>query len=140
MEGEDDLILMGMVKDVTGRFTERYMAGMLGVIQGINIDGDGRRMGPDQRSSHRSDGGLLQARRRQLALLLNASFYRLVGWIVLNLAADVVRLPGRLVPTALHPRYRGLPSRLRAMRAAPSSACVSCAGRTWGSTSGSSWN
>ena len=55
-------------------------------------------------------------------LLLNASFYRLVGWIVLNLAADVVRLPGRLVPTALHPRYRGLPRACAPMRAAPSGA------------------
>ena len=118
VEGEDDLILMGMVKDVTGRFTERYMAGMLGVIQSINIDGDGRRMGPDQAilrigpmEALRYPGRVAKATAR---LLLNASFYRLVGWIVLNLAADVVRLPGRLVPTALHPRYRGLPSRLRA--------------------------
>ena len=48
VEGEDDLILMGMVKDVTGRFTERYMAGMLGVIQSINVGPDGRPLGPDQ--------------------------------------------------------------------------------------------
>ncbi|MEM8713179.1 MAG: acyl-CoA dehydrogenase family protein, partial [Planctomycetota bacterium] len=43
VEGEDDLILMGMVKDVTGSFTEKYMAGMLGVIQSINADAEGNR-------------------------------------------------------------------------------------------------
>ena len=32
VEGGDDLILMGMVKDVTDNFTNRYMAGLLGVI------------------------------------------------------------------------------------------------------------
>ena len=41
VEGEDDLILMGMVKDVTDGFTSRYMAGMLGVLQSINVDSDG---------------------------------------------------------------------------------------------------
>src|SRR5690606_20974818 len=35
VEGEDDLILMGMVKDVTGAFVDRHMAGMLAVIQSI---------------------------------------------------------------------------------------------------------
>lgn len=117
VEGEDDLILMGMVKDVTGRFTERYMAGMLGVIQSINVDGNGRPMGPDQAilrigpmETLKHPGRVAKATVR---LLLNLSFYRLVAWIVANLVTDVLRLPMRLVPTALHPRYRGLPKRLR---------------------------
>ena len=32
VEGEDDLILMGMVRDVTQRFVERYLSSLLGVI------------------------------------------------------------------------------------------------------------
>lgn len=117
VEGEDDLILMGMVKDVTGRFTDRYMAGMLGVIQGINVDAKGRRVpaastilriGPVEALKY--PGRVAKA---TLRLLLTPSFYALAAWIVANLVMDLVRLPMRLVPGAWHPRYRRLPARLR---------------------------
>lgn len=117
VEGEDDLILMGMVKDVTGRFTERYMAGMLGVIQSINVDGAGNRMSADQTilrigpmETLKYPGRVLKA---TLRLAINPSFYALVAWIVFNAVFDVLRLPMRLVPSSLHPRYRKLPARLR---------------------------
>ena len=35
VEGEDDLILMGMVRDVTQRFVERYLSSLLGVIDAV---------------------------------------------------------------------------------------------------------
>ncbi|MEM9380830.1 MAG: acyl-CoA dehydrogenase family protein [Planctomycetota bacterium] len=117
VEGEDDLILMGMVKDVTARFTERYMAGMLGVIQSINVGPDGARLDASQAILRIGPGTALRRPARvakaTLRLLRTPSFWSLVGWIVANGVADLVRLPARMVPTALLPRYRALPVRLR---------------------------
>ncbi len=117
VEGEDDLILMGMVKDVTGKFTERYMAGMLGVIQSINVNDDGSKVSATDRilriapmTAFKYPKRVLQATGR---LLGNASFWALVGWIVTNVVLEVLRLPGRLIPSAWIPRYRALPKRLR---------------------------
>ncbi len=117
VEGEDDLILMGMVKDVTGRFTERYMAGMLGVIQSINVEKDGSPMDPSElilrigpMETLRFPGRVLKA---TLRLLINLSFWALVGWIAVGLVGELLRLPFRLVPTSWLPRYRKLPERLR---------------------------
>lgn len=117
VEGEDDLILMGMVKDVTGKFTERYMAGMLGVIQSINTDDDGNKVPSAQMILRITPLTALKYPKRVLQatgrLLTNASFWSLVGWIALNLITDILRLPLRLVPSALLPRYKELPKRLR---------------------------
>ncbi|MEM1451976.1 MAG: acyl-CoA dehydrogenase family protein [Planctomycetota bacterium] len=117
VEGEDDLILMGMVKDVTGRFTERYMAGMLGVIQSINVGADGARLDASKSILRIGPGTALRHPARvakaTARLLTTPSFWSLVGWIVANAVADLVRLPARLVPAALLPRYRALPARLR---------------------------
>jgi len=117
VEGEDDLILMGMVKDITGKFTDRYMGGMLGVIRSINKDSNGERLPKDQLLLRIAPAtGLKYPRRVTVAtvrLLSNSSFWSLVGWIVSNAARDIVCLPGRLVPTGLLPRYGRLPRRLR---------------------------
>ena len=69
VEGEDDLILMGMVKDVTGRFTETYMAGMLGVIQSINVDEKGNQCPPEQTILRITPWTALRYPRRILCLL-----------------------------------------------------------------------
>ena len=117
VEGEDDLILMGMVKDVTSRFTERYMAGMLGVIQSINVDGNGNRYGPGETILRIGPGTTVRYPKRVLQatgrLLVRPSFWALVGWIVVNLVRDLFAAPLRLVPTSLLPRYRRIPKRLR---------------------------
>ncbi len=117
VEGEDDLILMGMVKDVTGKFTERYMAGMLGVIQSINKDEEGNKVPAGDMILRitpvmgiKYPKRVLQATGR---LLTNASFWSLVGWIVVNAFTELLRLPLRLVPSSLIPRYKKLPKRLR---------------------------
>ncbi|MCK5942308.1 MAG: acyl-CoA/acyl-ACP dehydrogenase [Planctomycetes bacterium] len=116
VEGEDDLILMGMVKDVTDRFTTRYMAGMLGVLQSLNVDADGKPLPRDQRilritpaTVFDKPGKVWTATRR---LLGNGSFYKLAGWIVGNGVVELLRLPFRLVPTSMCPRYQLLPSQL----------------------------
>jgi hypothetical protein len=117
VEGEDDLILMGMVKDVTDTFTSRYMAGLLGVIQSINQGPDGQPLPPDRRILRITPPVLFaeparvwQATTRLLAV---GSFWRLIGWVIVNLLIEVLRLPLLLVPTSMHPRYQLLPEGLR---------------------------
>ena len=117
VEGEDDLILMGMVKDVTDVFTTKYMVGMLSVIQSINNQRDGTPLPADQRILRilpslvfSQPKRLLQATKR---VLTNKGFWQLVLWIVCSLLLEVVRLPGRLLPSALHPRYWKLQKELR---------------------------
>lgn len=117
VEGEDDLILMGMVKDVTDRFTQRHLAGLLGVIQSINQGPDGRPLPPDRRILRITPLTLLQQPRRALAatlgLLRQGGFWRLTAWIAGNALLDLLRLPGRLLPGAWIPRYQLVPPALR---------------------------
>lgn len=117
VEGEDDLILMGMVKDVTDGFTTKYMAGMLGVLQSLNVDPDGKPLPRDERILRitpstviNKPGKVVTATRR---LLGNGSFWKLAGWITGNAVVELLRLPGRLVPTNLCPRFQLLPKELR---------------------------
>lgn len=110
VEGEDDLILMGMVKDITAKFTDEYMAGMLGVIRSINEGQAERilRITPLTALRHPIRTALATWR-----LLTTGSFWSLVGWILRQAAAQAVQAPQRLVPTAWLPRYRSLPRALR---------------------------
>lgn len=117
VEGEDDLILMGMVKDVTDAWTERYMAGMLAVIQSINVAADGKPLPPAQRllrltplTLFTQPKKLWQATRR---LLGTGSFWKLKGWIAWNGLLELLRLPFALLPSRWLPRYQLLPPELR---------------------------
>lgn len=117
VEGEDDLILMGMVKDVTGPFTDRYLAGLLGVIQSINSNPDGTPLPRDQRllritplTAFKEPGRVARATGR---LLGQKGFWGLAGWVVGNAVLDLLHLPMRLMPTAWRPRYQILPEALR---------------------------
>ncbi|MGB3965535.1 MAG: acyl-CoA dehydrogenase family protein, partial [Planctomycetota bacterium] len=117
VEGEDDLILMGMVKDVTDAWTTRYMAGLLGVIQSINQAPGGAPLPAERRllrltplTVFREPVRLWQATTR---LLGQATFWRLLLWILANLVLEILRAPLLLVPTAFLPRYQLLPAGLR---------------------------
>ena len=117
VEGEDDLILMGMVKDITAKFTRDYMAGMLGVLQSINARGDGTPVPAECRILRiapgtflRHPGRCLQATAR---LLRTRGLWRLLAWMGTNAVVDLLRLPGRLIPSALLPRFAGMPPALR---------------------------
>ncbi len=117
VEGEDDLILMGMVKDVTDGFTSKYMAGMLSVLQSINVGPEGKPLPAADRilritpaTAVDKPGKVLLATRR---LLTNPSFWKLKAWIVGNTLMEAIRTPFRLVPTSMIPRYQLLPQELR---------------------------
>jgi alkylation response protein AidB-like acyl-CoA dehydrogenase len=117
VEGEDDLILMGMVRDVTQRFVDRYLGALLGVIQSANVAPGGGKLPDDERILRIGVATLLRHPVRGatavLRLLVQPKFWRLAGWVVGNAAGDLVRLPLRLVPAGFLPRYRGLPPPLR---------------------------
>ncbi len=117
VEGEDDLILMGMVKDVTGTFVDRYLAGLLGVIQSVNVNHAGKPLPRDERLLRITPSTFLHEPGRALKatgrVLTNAGFWRLAGWVVWNGLTSALRLPGRLIPTAWLPRYARLPKVLR---------------------------
>lgn len=117
VEGEDDLILMGMVKDVTAKFTETYMAPMLGVIQSINMGADGKPVPREQRILRILPSTFLtapgKAFQASFRLMGQAGFWKLKGWILGQGLLELLRLPGRLIPTALLPRYARLPKILR---------------------------
>jgi hypothetical protein len=117
VEGEDDLILMGMVRDVTQRFVERYLGALLGVIQAANRARDGSQLPESQRILRIGLGTFLRHPLRttvaKIRLLVQPSFWLLGGWVVGNAALDLLRLPLRLVPSAWLPRYRTLPAPLR---------------------------
>lgn len=117
VEGEDDLILMGMVKDVTDAFTTRYMAGLLSVIQSINEGEDGKPLPPDRRILRISPLTVFSEPKRvwqaTTRLLGKGAFWLLALWIVGNLLLELLRLPLLLLPTRWIPRYQLLPVGLR---------------------------
>lgn len=117
VEGQNDLILMGMVRDVTDAFTGRYMASMLGVIQSLNVGPDGKQLPPDQRILRLSPAMLLSKPGKLFAaagrLLGQGAFWKLAGWVLGHGVKELLALPLRLVPAALLPRYSRLPPTLR---------------------------
>ncbi len=117
VEGEDDLILMGMVKDVTDVFTTRYMAGLLSVIQSINEGPDGKPLPPERRMLRITPLTIFREPARVLLatgrLLTRGAFWLLVLWVLGALLVELVRLPLLVVPAGWIPRYQLLPAGLR---------------------------
>jgi alkylation response protein AidB-like acyl-CoA dehydrogenase len=117
VEGEDDLILMGMVRDVTQRFVERYLGALLGIIEAANAAPAGGRLAESARIIRIVPETLLRHPGRTLAaigrLAAHPRSWLLGGWIVRNAFADLLRLPLRLMPASWFARYRHLPVPLR---------------------------
>jgi alkylation response protein AidB-like acyl-CoA dehydrogenase len=117
VEGEDDLILMGMVRDVTQRFVDRYLGPLLGAIQSVNVAPGGGTLPDGERILRIGASTLLRHPLRAVSaigrLLVQPKAWLLAGWILTNAVGDLVRLPSRLVPSGWLPRYRGLPPPLR---------------------------
>lgn len=117
VEGEDEMIRMGAVRDVTQRFTQAYLAPLLGALQEINADAVGRPVAEHQRFLRLGFRDFVQRPGPTLRLLAKVGAsgapYKLLGWIVRSGLADFASSPLRLVPDALHSRYRSLPRELR---------------------------
>lgn len=117
VEGEDEMIRMGAVRDVTQRFTQAYLEPLLGTLQAINSDAAERPVAERERILRVGLGDFIQRPGPALRLLAkigaSAAPYRLLGWIIRSGLADLLSAPLRLVPDALHSRYRSLPRELR---------------------------
>jgi hypothetical protein len=117
VEGEDDMIRMGMVRDVTQRFVKDYLAALLTVIREANTDSAGNAVAAEQRMLRIGLGEFLKYPGRCTAaigrLLGQRSAWRLAAWVAVNALVALVRAPLELVPSALLPRYSGLPKDLR---------------------------
>ena len=89
VEGEDDLILMGMVRDVTQRFVDRYLSALLGVIDSReHAAATARSVPADQRILRIGLATLLRYPGRSLAaklrLLVQPKFWLLGAWVARN--------------------------------------------------------
>lgn len=117
VEGEDDMIRMGMVRDVMLPFVRRYLAPLLDVIRETNTRADGSQVAESERLLSIGPASFATAPARSIAavgrLLRRAGFWRLAGWVLVNAAADLLRLPGRFVPASFLSRYASLPPELR---------------------------
>jgi alkylation response protein AidB-like acyl-CoA dehydrogenase len=117
VEGEDDLILMGMVRDVTQRFVDRYLSPLLGVIQSVNVAPAGAKLDDSQRILRIGLSSLIRHPGRTLKaiglLCVQPRVWIVDVWFLRNVFADLVRLPLRLLPTAAFARYRAVAPPLR---------------------------
>jgi alkylation response protein AidB-like acyl-CoA dehydrogenase len=117
VEGEDEMIRMGMVRDVTAAFVGRYLAPLLGQLKKANTGSDGQPEPADRLILRLGIVSFLRYPRRCLRALMgilrNSAFHRLAGWIAANSAADLASVPPRLLPASALPRYRTLPEALR---------------------------
>jgi alkylation response protein AidB-like acyl-CoA dehydrogenase len=89
VEGEDDMIRMGMVRDITLAFVDRYLAPLLGELQAANHDEEGKPVAPEMRILKLGPAALLRHPRRAggalIRLLKNPVLYRLGVWVLRNL-------------------------------------------------------
>ena len=117
VEGQDDLILMGMVKDVTAKFTDTYLAPLLGVLADANKGPDGAPVAEDEHILKIGPGAVAKFPGRvckaTMSLLSKAGFWSLVGWIFANGVKDVAWSATRLLPGWLIERYSWLHPDLR---------------------------
>jgi alkylation response protein AidB-like acyl-CoA dehydrogenase len=117
VEGEDDMIRMGMVRDVTQAFVKQHLAALLDVIRSANTEADGTPVDASRRLLRIGPRAFLTQPKRAAAalgrLLAQRGLWRLVQWILMNALQDFARLPLRLVPSMLIPRYTVLPGSLR---------------------------
>ena len=117
VEGEDDMIRMGAVRDVTQQFNRAYLEPVLGVLQALNVDRDGKPVPEGERVLRVGLSDVFRRPARTARVLgrvvASGTAFPLVGWIIRNALVGLLHLPARLMPSAIHPRYRGLPKELR---------------------------
>lgn len=118
VEGENDLIILGMVRELTSKFANTYMAGILKVLDEINLDSQGNSVSKEQRILSLGFNSLFKFPARSfkaiLKLFFNKDLWRLLAWIVKHAVMDLIALPKRLLPASWRPRYKSLPPSLKA--------------------------
>lgn len=116
VEGENDLILMGMIKDITSNFTSSYMVSMLSVLQeanminGESVSKEDRILKIDLKTFLKYPVRCLTASTK---LLFKPGLYKLIGWILKNAICEIPHLFGRLIPLSMKARYSEMPSDLK---------------------------
>lgn len=117
VEGEDDMIRMGMVRDVTARFVSQHLAPLLEVLRSVNVDEQGNRLSPEKAILRLGVRELLRyptrSGRAVVRLLSHPGTYRLAAWAAREGLREVFGLAARLVPAGSIARYRALPASLR---------------------------
>ncbi|MGH8141584.1 MAG: acyl-CoA dehydrogenase family protein [Steroidobacteraceae bacterium] len=117
VEGEDDLIRMGAVKDVTLPFVDRYLSPLLDVLRRANTDAGGKTVASEERILRLGMREFLRFPRRSLValgrLLVAPGLLPLGGWICGNAALDLARAASRVIPSGWLRAYRSLPPALR---------------------------
>ncbi|MGD8809319.1 MAG: acyl-CoA dehydrogenase family protein [Gammaproteobacteria bacterium] len=117
VEGEDDLIRLGMVRDVTQRFVSEYLGALLETIQAVNVDSSGKALPTEQRLLAIGLQSFLKHPDRSFTalsrVLRHRAFWKLGGWVLRNAGLDLLRLLLVPVPSVLMPRYSPLPAGLR---------------------------
>jgi len=117
VEGEDDLIRLGMVRDVTQRFVTDYLAALLDTIRSVNVDSNGQPLPAEERLLAIGPRTLLRYPHRSFKalsrVLRDRTSWRLGGWILKNAGIDLLRVLLVPIPSFLRPRYSTLPASLR---------------------------
>ncbi len=116
VEGENDLIIMGMIKDITSKFTTQNVASMLSVLQEANIK-DGKPVDKEEMILKIDLKTFLKYPKRctiaTLKLLAKPGFYKLLSWIVSNGIAEIPKLLKRLIPLSMQSHYDEIPTDLK---------------------------
>lgn len=116
VEGENDLILMGMIKDITSKFTSSYMVSMLGVLQEANmvngeaVSKENRILKIDLKTFFKHPMRCLIATTK---LIFKPGLYKLIGWILKNAICEIPHIAGRFVPLWMKTRYVEVPADLK---------------------------
>ncbi len=114
VEGENDLIILGMVREITANFAGTYMAGILRVLDEVNAGADGNPVTEGDRIYSLGIRNLfkhpLRYLRACLKLLFHMDTWRLLAWIVKQLILSIISIPGSLIPVVWHSRYSQLPA------------------------------
>lgn len=117
VEGQNDLITLGMVRDVTGKFVSGNMAGVLGVMDKLNLNKDGSPVSSHERLLRITPSLLFKKPEKFFAgmwhLILAKDTWRLVAWTVSNALKDMASGFLDLFPASWRKRYRPWPNRLR---------------------------
>lgn len=117
VEGENDLIRLGMIKDVTAKFTDEKLAGLLSVLQKVNLDKSSKPVHQSKRIDKLGLASFIKFPIRTLgaclSLITKIDFWAFLAWIVKTGIQDIVSNLISLLPAALNPRYKDTPAELR---------------------------